>query len=317
MRRKLFRNRGNVANYANTTFGGWGNIYPTKNDLANKLNIDPAQISFFQLTNGNSDIECHIHSEYQLNTIRNNTDLTLIDDREGKITSLNIDGLRECAATYINLPGLTRIDWAWLNGSTNAIEIRLPNVVYQNAPYDPLRTFASLKKILLPKMNSHLVGYMQFMSYMSNCEVFYAPLLPSLNQDPTSGGICFNNFNSKATLYVPPEAATNNNGGLESHYAVAQSRGSKIVFVQNFTKPDSITDLSCVNNSGTVTFTFTPPASANRIDFYEVYAGELYCGRITASGDTKAIPSTHIGKELYLISSDIYYNQSESNKITL
>lgn len=123
----------------------------------------------------------------------------------------------------------------------------------------------------------------------------------------------FNQTPASLKVYVPPQFETINGGEEEGDLAYHRSKGGHISYIENFIKPSSITDLTY--NSADTTLNFTPPASVNALDFYEVYVNGFYNSEITGSG--AAVFGLMAGDKVNVYACDIYYNRSISNEITI
>jgi len=115
-----------------------------------------------------------------------------------------------------------------------------------------------------------------------------------------------------ATIYAHTSMQTINAGGEEGDLAYARSAGATIKYVQNYTPPSRVLNLSHSNGI----LTFTAPSSNNTLDFYEVWINGTYKQEITGSGAT--VSGLVSGNKVVIYACDIYYNRSiKSNEITI
>lgn len=160
----------------------------------------------------------------------------------------------------------------------------------------------------------------RFVRNNSNLRRIYIPNCTSLfNSGYTEQ---FNGCSNVIKAVVNPVLLTNNGGNMDGDLQyLVDNFGTEVVGVTDFTPPSSITDLSVTPSTTTATVTFTPPASANAIDFYEVWLEEVgnetpeqkYLPNnqeLTASGQT--ITGLTSGKtyKLRLATCDVFYNGS-------
>ncbi|MCR4030734.1 MULTISPECIES: fibronectin type III domain-containing protein [Flavobacterium] len=114
-------------------------------------------------------------------------------------------------------------------------------------------------------------------------------------------------------IWANPILQTINSGGVEGDLAFLAT-GNTIVYVNDFTKPDNITNLSATSiyNTG-IQLSFTPPNSINGIDWYEVYVNGIYKQDIKNSGDIISGLTKNTNYNINLIAVDNLHNKSVSS----
>jgi len=305
----------------NTYIGGVASSVNTPTLLAVKLGISANRIKLFRIIQNN--IECAITGgTYSLiHGCWLNSTLTYYIDKENLMVS-------DVGRIFRTTTSLLRIQ---LNGLTNAgdesftttrlTDISLPNVKTLTGTYGSFRINPNLKRLFLPEAVSSTWVY----SGLDSCtalEMVYIPKLPVLRNGAAAGlnNYVFSGSKMGFKIYASPLAQTSYLGGVDKDIAWAiANRNAVVRYVTDFTKPNSVTDLT----SGTVTPTqtkliFTPPSSANDIEYYECYANGIYKNDIKNSGDSVIglIPNTTYN--ITIVAVDIFYNKSAiSNTINI
>jgi hypothetical protein len=118
-------------------------------------------------------------------------------------------------------------------------------------------------------------------------------------------------MNPTCKCYFPLALQTSNGGGEDADVAYLRARGCTIVYIQNTTLPNNVTDLAYVSG----TLTFTPPSSTNAIDKYMVFQNDEYLQMVSASGET--VTGLVSGDKINIVPFDIYFNRSSSNTIII
>lgn len=280
---------GKGRNFAPNTFiGGVASVINTPALLAAKLKNHPSNSTFAgsnikSFTIVGNDIQCYIGVDYRIedNGFSGNTLLTYYRDLGGM-----------CKGGF----NLGQVGFV-----PNCLELYFPNV----PSVDPVVN------------NWAFSGTRPNTIYMPNCLRWGFTEL--YEQYPPTAGVFRGNYIGRDTkIYVHPSMATINAGGLEGDLAYAQSLGCIIIYVQNFTAPNPITDLTIGNVYGTalqVNFT-APTGSTNAIDFYEVWVNGRYNNTITASGGYATNLNISTVYQIEVKPVDIYYNKSTSNIVT-
>lgn len=281
-----------VSNGTNTEIGGVASTISTPALLSAKLGILESRITNFTIVG--SDIKCKITGSYTIpvNAFVTPSTLTYYIDSDFLITSILDNGFY---------------------GNYNFVG---KDVDFQNCLTLGSQALGRINanRFLLANATT-TSGNAFYESSIAN--VFYIPKVTDLGGSPLNNNV-FTAIKSGAYIYAHPSLATNNAGGVDGDLAYATSSRQAIVrYVTSYTAPSEITDLSI----GTVyriamQLNFTPPSSANAIDYYEVWINGNYSGkRITSSGEfiTGLNPSTSY--TIKLIARDIYYNGSSSNSV--
>ncbi|MHC0442308.1 fibronectin type III domain-containing protein [Flavobacterium sp. 3-210] len=205
--------------------------------------------------------------------------------------------------------------------SSNLIRVYVPGVIIQTGIsicQDIVKPFI----FEMPNCTSvptNFIGNWQIPSGIGNKNLIL-PRCTNFGASEANNSVFTSNGAIRMKLYVPIAKQTSNSGGVEGDIAfVAGSTSSSIVYVPNYTKPNAIADLSAGTvTSTTIQLNFTPPSSANTIDFYEVYLNSMYKGRITASGQSITGLTTITQYKIEILAVDIYYNKSlVSNSINV
>lgn len=299
------RRRGNsysfiseVVMQANTFIGGVATQFPTKAALASSLAISEDNISLFAVTGNN--IEANIGVSYAIpGNLFNKKALDYYLDIEGKITSVGAtsfytNGTVKNTKSY-NFKNVLSVETGGFSGDAGGAN--------------------AIKSIRLENATS--IGGQCFSGLGGPSNRIYIPRATTLGLDTLDNIVFRNCYRSK--LYLNPFLQTSKAGAEEGDVAYFRSQmipmnlGASITYILNFTKPSSITDLSY--NSGGGTLNFTPPASTNTLDFYEVYVNGFYKQEITGSGAT--VSGLISGDKVTVYACDIYYNRSISNEITI
>ena len=271
----------------NTFIGGIGGTINTPALLAAKLGISENRIKLFKVTG--VDVECAIVGGSYVappNFMSGMAELTFFNDSAGLITS--------------NSPWQGKMFFKCYNLQT----VILPNIS------------------IIYGVSSNWVFENTYGNY-TKWKTFYAPKLVQLGSSVINNGDVFrNNFSNNIKLYTNPYLQTINSGGVEGDLDLFDSLGTNsVVYVANFTPPNTITNLSTGTIYNTmIQLNFTPPTSVNGVDFYEVYInGERFSTReIKNSGEfiTGLTPSTNYN--IRIVAVDMFYNKSElSNTVNV
>jgi hypothetical protein len=291
-RRGLFR-ANKVNTIPNTFIGGVAADIPDSATLATKLGIPESKIKSFEVV-GN-DIKAAINTTYNLsgNTFYNKA-ITYFKDKSKNVK--NIVGWEFFNTTSLTCIELEGVETIGVNGFRNS---RASRYIFPECTQ------------LDQGVNDSYQFYL-----CSNAKVIYLPKCTQYGAwtDGTKPNVFFS-IQSGVKIYADPSMATINNGSEEGDLAYARSRGCIITYVQNFTKPANITDLSYTTNGTDVTLNFTPPSSTNTLDFYEVYVNGCYKEEISGSG--AIISGLSNGDKVTVYACDEYYNRSISNEVTI
>jgi len=211
-----------------------------------------------------------------------------------------------------------RIDTNWILGG----KFRYNNITFLydydgkiiNSLVD-LYSNQTIKEIYLPG----ILGITESgFKYTNQCVLYYLPKAEFFGATTGNENIFVKNGQITKRIYCHPSNSTSNNGGVEGDLQLAIDYGSEVIYVQNYTTPNIITNLSIGTIYATaLQINFTPPSSVNDIDYYEVYVNGVFYKEITVSGDyiTGLEPDTPY--TIIVKAVDIYYNKSEfSNSVS-
>ena len=203
-----------------------------------------------------------------------------------------------------------RIDTNWILGG----KFRYNNITFLydydgkiiNSLVD-LYSNQTIKEIYLPG----ILGITESgFKYTNQCVLYYLPKAEFFGATTGNENIFVKNGQITKRIYCHPSNSTSNNGGVEGDLQLAIDYGSEVIYVQNYTTPNIITNLSIGTIYATaLQINFTPPSSVNDIDYYEVYVNGVYNKNIV-SGDyiTGLNPDTTYTITVKAV--DIYYNKS-------
>ncbi|MFZ2432523.1 MAG: hypothetical protein WAW57_15395 [Lutibacter sp.] len=285
---------------ANTFIGGVASVINTPALLAAKLKNYPSGTAFpsYNIQNfkivGN-DIECYIGVDYKIDISYAFAAMPLNKyiDNDNHLKEFGITTFESCPLPYLELNGLLTISG---HSSFNAAPL--------------------VKHLIFPNLINISNGGLRANNLMPG-KVMYIPNCTNLGTSNLDNTV-FLNTAKDSYIYAHPSLATNNAGAPDGDLASAISAGATIIYVTNFTAPNTITNLTI----GTVYATalqlnFTAPTgSTNAIDFYEVWVNGRYNNTISSSGGyvTGLTPNTVYNIELKPV--DIFYNKSTSNIVT-
>lgn len=285
----------------NLYIGGVASTINTPELLAAKFQNYPSGTSFSALNIQNfsivgSDVQCTVISDYSIkdSAFSNNSLITYY-----------IDNLRCKEIKYS----------AFFSSSStlggiymNIYKVHFENVIVigRDAFNADFGTYG-LKIAEFP--NATTINGIRTFINNNKLEIVYIPKITSLGDYVTNDQIFQAVKNAK--IYANPFLQTSNSGGVEGDLSYASSQGNIIRYIPNYTIPNSINNLSIGNIYNTaIQLNFTPPSSANAIDFYEVYLNGVYANKIYASGEfiTGLSSSSTYSISIYVV--DIYYNKS-------
>lgn len=299
----------------NTIIGGLASTYPTKAGLATKLGILESDIIYYNIAG--SDIEASINVNYSIPAygFDNNQLITSWLDYGNKCTTINGMG-------FFNAEQLKRVKFDGVitgNGysfaETDALKYlelkemtNISSATGGGAKGSRFIDDSRIEIFIAPKLSS-VVRFGFYADGSSKKETKYLYLPAYTN--PSNFGDTFFNMNTICRCYFPMALQTSNGGGEDADVAYLRARGCPIIYIQNFTKPSNVTDLS--HSAGVLNF--TPPASTNAIDKYMVFVNDIYKQIITTSGSS--VTGLIAGDRVKIVPFDIYFNRSESNIITI
>ena len=155
--------------------------------------------------------------------------------------------------------------------------------------------------------------------YLGNCLTF---------GNNTGNRNNFPNQTQGITVYFHASIETANAGNPIPDVGNVLAVGGTVVYVDNYTAPSKVTDLSPSNVlSNSVQLDFTPPASTNALDFYEVFIDDgtenpvqIYTvfDEISGTGGVLSGLTSATTYKITIIACDEYWNRSlESNEIEI
>lgn len=285
MKRALgFMNKALPITY-NTYIGGISASVGTAALLATKLGISVGAISNFTVVG--ADIKCKITGSYVIPAAAflGDTSINYYLDNDNLITNVLTNAFFNCTKLkYLELKGIVTLT------GTGQFEGSCKNV------------------LSLPNCTS-----LPNLCHITTSGYVYIPLVTSLGT--TAGGgdqQVFFNTPSGTTVYFNSYLATNNAGSPDGDVAYITAVSGVVKYVSSYVAPVSVTTLAVGNVYSTaIQLNFThPTGSTNAIDFYEIFANDVYNRKITGSGfyATGLTPSTAYNLVVYSV--DIYGNKS-------
>ncbi len=286
--------------YVNNTFiGGVASAINTPAQLSAKLQNYPSGTGFDEANIQNftivgNDIECYIGVDYQIANygLYNNNAITYYFDEENYCKKIGIDNFKL---------------------SENIKEIRLKGIIESGSGVFGSRN--KIRQYIFPNLTTLNSTYGYFQD--NSDAIFYAPNYKPIGVDATNTNIFVGTSNFR--LYTHLDNATINGGNPDGEItALINTNYGKVSYIQNFTSPNSIVNLSAGSIYATaIELLFTEPTgNVNLIDFYEVYVNGRYNNRCTY-GNVFAInlkPNSVNSIEVKPV--DIYYNRSTSNIVS-
>lgn len=221
-------------------------------------------------------------------------------------------------AGLANLTGLTGLHWYFL----------FPEVTHTKNFC--LNGCTSIKTLMLPKLtwlDLQTVVIRAAYANMSGLERLYMPLLDTVVYYQSTVRH-FLTIKTGCKVYVPPALETSDGGAREKLIVYLEdTRSCDIIYIDNFTSPDAVSDLSDSNiGANSVDLDFSTPSSTNTIDFYEVWIDDgktrgmplLAFQEIAVTGDTLSNLEAGTTYEIKIKTVDEYYNVSDfSNSINI
>ncbi len=288
----------------NVFIGGIGVSTTTSALLATILGISESNIFNFNITNNN--ISCYIDINYDIpnSAFRLNSEITFYIDEE-KCTEIGSLAFTDYLNPY-------NLEYGYFENVT---------IIGTQAFY--ITQTDKVKELIFPEVTSYS-GTRGFRN-LPLLETCYIPKITVLGTDHLDDQV-FLECSNKLLIYAEPTMETINGGGVEGDLAyVTGTLGGQVTYVDNYTLPNSVSNLSDSNiTSSSVDLDFSTPSSSNTIDFYEVYidSGNGYIARdkisfdkITTTGDTLGNLTTGTTYKIKLRTVDIYFNRSGFSNI--
>lgn len=329
MRRGLIKS-GEKLPKPNTFIGGIAVSFGTPEALATRLvGVTADNIQNFQVDEFNN-VSCFIDKDYSIGVRGNNIGgiVPYFIDLGGRATSIEGSGFQGQVTTALHTPNVSSLGGGYTFQSTRMKYINLPLVPSIGTHF----AYRSIFHQYFRLDSCHTIGNTNVFRPIEGCNKkrIYLPNVTTYGSTLGIDGI-FTNINTGGVkIYVHPSMLTINGGGLEGDLAYAQnSRNAIIIPVTDFTKPNAVTDLIVSDlTATTATLFFTPPASANALDFYMVwlesdlhpvnsqaYFNERYnpLREITGSGAviTSLTPGTNY--KIRIVACDEFWNESENS----
>jgi|GEM_PF-1986508 len=291
--RRRFIQQGSIS--ANTFIGGLASSIPDAATLAGKLTHYSTGQAFsasdiYGFTIVGNDIECYISSDYKITSSSAFASCTNFEDSSH---------CKEIAASAVfELTSMTSLE---LNGL-----IRISG-------YRPFNQ-SSLKDLIFPNLTSCAANALSSNAAMS-VEAIYIPRCTDLGGSALYNSV-FVNTSQEAYIYVDSSLATNNGGAPDGDLQYAATNGAEVSYVDNFTSPNPISDLSVGNKYATAIQLVDDGTSVNPIDYYEsvevngiAYKNVPVNGYITGLDENTSysIQATAVDKN---------FNKSASNQIS-
>lgn len=289
----------------NTFIGGVGNVITTALLMSDKLvGVSESDIKNYQVdANGNISFFIDVAYEWKASAFHNHDQLTYYFDTDGHC----VDG------GYRTLNSLT----------AGAIKLIVPNMIVYGTQM--FRYSHGAVYMVFPLMTIITNGYQHL--YGTQTQRFYVPIATISGDQSLDSGM-FNRFSAFAVIYIHPSMETSNGGLPNANLFGRPNYATTTRYVTNFTSPDRVIDLSASNiTSDGCDLHFTPPSSANLLDFYEVWIDDgtnnpvhIYHAfdEITATGETLSGLSSGVVYKIKVFACDVFWNRSlVSNEIQI
>lgn len=288
-----------IAPKPNTYIGGVSSILNSASAVSTMLGIPVGNITYFSINDSN--IQFRMTGSYSL-------------------VFTNPSSLRPLLKYYYDNDGLiTNVTNSTFTSMNGIIRLYFPGIIVQTGTaifQDIFNPFI----LEMPNCTTVPAAWLGNWQTSSGTKVVVLPKCTNFGTNELDNLVIGANARQRMKLYVPISEQTSNAGGIEGDVAyVSGGTLSSIVYVPNYTKPNSVSDLTTGTiTSTTIQLNFTPPSSTNAIDFYEVYLNNIYKGRITASGQNITGLTTATLYKIDILAVDIYYNKSlVSNSINV
>jgi hypothetical protein len=307
----------------NTFIGGIGTTENTASLLAFRLGIPESAIKFFNVIGNNISAYIDGYWSPQQSAFRQKADLVYFYDLSEKGINVFADvrlfqqGSAFVNLKYIYLKNTTYIsDYSFLFTKT-LLNIFLEKVTELGVTQTIRDT--NVRNLRLPALTV-FSGNSMFAdtNRLSSRKRLYVPML-NITMAQSSYNNIFGTVISGLIIYTHPDMATANGGNPHPSIVNAISQGAIIRYVTSFVPPSNISDLSVSTiTATTAVINFTPPASINGIDFYEIWlddgTGKLeqkyfpWQQELTASGQTITGLTPATTYRLRLCAIDNFYN---------
>ncbi len=337
----FFTPRG-VSNATNFIIEGVSSLIATKDDLLTEMFNSTS--AYYQgivdnFTVDGDDVSFRLKSSEELtnnawsNAQGYNTILESFLDTEGKITKIGLGVFNDNdELTRIHIPNVTEVE----SSTTSSTDYSL----YQPTKLSYWHRFNSLQKVgngfitqayqldylELPELTEIDITGLTF-NNLSGLKRCYMPKLSTIGY-PSGNVRSFLFVPSSCVFYVNPALETSNGGDREQLIEYLEdTEGCTIVYIDNETPPNEVTDLATVLiSSGSVVLSFSTPTSTNTVEFYEVWIDDGVTSwhkyfpkqHMFTSGSTLFGLTSSTNYDIKIVAVDEYYNKSGySNTINI
>ena len=262
------------------------------------------------------------------------------------------DGFTTILKSYLDVGGnINLVNQGCFNSITSLNHIYLPNMTYAISQ-GGFGGFSSLSNLYywhrfdsLQKIENGFLSSASTLEYLELPEITeiwvqndtrrnfynlsglkrcYLPKLSTISY-PNGNIRTFENTPSSAVFYVPTALETSNGGNREQLVEYLEdTQGCTIVYIENETPPNEVTDLNTVLiSSGSVTLSWSTPTSTNTVDFYEVWIDDGVTSwhkyfpkqHILTNGGTLSGLTSSTNYNIKVVAVDEYYNKSGYSNI--
>jgi len=311
--------------------GGLSSVLNTESLLATEFGIVSTRVSDVIIDGDN--VSCMVLDTFAQVQLKfsNKTILTYFYDPTGRITTINqgvfntVVNFQRCyfpKVTFISSPtGYSTFSGTGLKGHLIFPELTQTQNFFLNGA-------SQVTTLYCPKYNWANIqdNNRSSMSGMSNLNRWYIPVCVTFTPryDFYLSGVKVG-----CKLYCDASLLTSNGGLRDAFIAYMEDTRLMVpIYVQNFSAPNEVIDLSYSNiTASSVDLNFTAPSiNVNANDFYEVWINDgvnqwqqyVSHQEITASGDTVSDLVSATTYSIKIKTADIYYNLSSfSNEITI
>jgi len=338
----FFTPRG-VSNAANFIIEGVSSLIATKDDLLTEMFDDTS--AYYQgivenFTVDGDDVSFNLTSseeQHQLKWLTTDGFTTILKsylDIGGNINLLeqgcfnSISGLN-----YIHLPAMTVAESGGGFGGFSSLSF-----LHYWHRFDSLEKVENgflsqaykLDYLELPELNEIYVqnSTRANFSNLSGLKRCYMPKLSTISYPSGQVKSFIGTIPSSCVFYVPTALETSNGGNREQLVEhLEDTQGCTIVYIDNETPPNEVTDLNVVSiSSGSVVLSWTTPTSTNTVEFYEVWIDDGVTSwhkyfpkqHMFTSGSTLSSLTSSTNYNIKIVAVDEYYNKSGySNTINI
>lgn len=276
-------------------------------------------------------------------------------EKQHQIKWLDTGGFTTIMKSYLDIGGnINLVEQGCFNSLSGLNHIYLPNmtVAESQAGFNGFaflsnlyywHRFDSLQKIENGFLNiSYQLDYLELpelteiwvqnstrrnLYNLSGLKRCYMPKLSTISY-PDGNVRTLENTPSNCVIYVPTALETSNGGNREQLVEYLEdTQGCTIVYIDNETPPNEVTDLAVVLiSSSSVVLSWTVPTSTNTVELYEVWIDDGVTSwhkyfpkqHMNSSGDTLSGLTSLTNYNIKIVALDEYYNKSGySNTINI